>query len=62
MGTVTTGLMRAGAHEGQYVVSQGAGGLDLNAKAMAKDMGADRVIVMDRQENRLEPAEGFGAD
>ena len=39
MGTVTTGLMRAGAHEGQYVVIQGAGGLGLNATAMAKDMG-----------------------
>ena len=62
MGTVTTGLMRAGAHEGQYVVIQGAGGLGLNAIAMAKDMGADRVIVLDRLENRLELAEEFGAD
>jgi threonine dehydrogenase-like Zn-dependent dehydrogenase len=62
MGTVTTGLMRAGAHEGQYVVIQGAGGLGLNATAMAKDMGADRVIVLDRLENRLELAEEFGAD
>ena len=29
---------------------------------MAKEMGADRVIVMDRLENRLELAERFGAD
>ena len=29
---------------------------------MAKEMGADRVIVMDRLENRLELAEEFGAD
>ena len=54
--------MRAGAHEGQYVVIQGAGGLGLNAKAMAKDIGADRAIVLDRQQNRLEPVEEFGAD
>ncbi|MYI82749.1 MAG: alcohol dehydrogenase catalytic domain-containing protein, partial [Chloroflexi bacterium] len=48
MGTVTEGLMRAGAAEGDYVVIQGAGGLGLNATAMAKDMGAHRVIVLDR--------------
>jgi threonine dehydrogenase-like Zn-dependent dehydrogenase len=29
---------------------------------MAKDMGADRVIVLDRLENRLQLAEEFGAD
>ena len=62
MGTVTTGLLRAGLKEGQYVVIQGAGGLGLNATAMAKDMGADRVIVLDRLENRLQLAEEFGAD
>ncbi|HZA23031.1 MAG TPA: zinc-binding dehydrogenase, partial [Dehalococcoidia bacterium] len=62
MGTVTTGLQRAGLSEGQYVVIQGAGGLGLHATAMAKDMGADRVIVLDRLENRLQLAEEFGAD
>jgi threonine dehydrogenase-like Zn-dependent dehydrogenase len=62
LGTVTTGLQRAGLREGQYVVIQGAGGLGLNATAMAKDMGADRVIVLDRLENRLRLAEEFGAD
>ena len=62
MGTVTTGLQRAGLGEGEYVVIQGAGGLGLNAVAMAKDMGADRVIVLDRLENRLQLAEEFGAD
>ena len=30
MGTVTEGLMRAGAKEGDYVVIQGAGGLELS--------------------------------
>ena len=62
MGTVTEGLLRAGAHEGDYVVIQGAGGLGLNATAMAKDMGAHRVIVLDRLADRLELAEAFGAD
>ena len=62
MGTVTEGLLRAGAQEGDYVVIQGAGGLGLNATAMAKDMGAHKVIVLDRMENRLSLAEEFGAD
>ena len=62
MGTVTTGLMRAGAQEGHSVVIQGAGGLGLHAVAMAKDMGAGQVIVLDRLDNRLQLAEEFGAD
>jgi D-arabinose 1-dehydrogenase-like Zn-dependent alcohol dehydrogenase len=62
MGTVTEGLMRAGAKEGDYIVIQGAGGLGLNAVAMAKDMGAHRIIVLDRLEGRLELAREFGAD
>ena len=62
MGTVATGLLRAGLKEGQSVVLQGAGGLGLNATALAKEMGADRVIVLDRLENRLQLAEEFGAD
>ncbi len=62
LGTVTQGLISAGAHEGQYVVIQGAGGLGLYAVAMAKDMGADRVIALDRLADRLRLAEEFGAD
>lgn len=62
MGTVTQGLIAAGAGEGQYVVIQGAGGLGLSAAAMAKDMGADRVIVLDRLAHRLDTARRFGAD
>jgi len=62
MGTVTEGLLRAGCKEGDYVVIQGAGGLGLNAIAAAKDMGAHRVIVLDRLENRLQLAKEFGAD
>jgi threonine dehydrogenase-like Zn-dependent dehydrogenase len=62
MGTVTTGLMRAGVGQGDTVVIMGAGGLGLHATAMAKDLGAHKVIVMDRLDNRLRLAEEFGAD
>jgi threonine dehydrogenase-like Zn-dependent dehydrogenase len=61
-GTVTQGLISAGVGEGQNVVIQGAGGLGLVGAAMAKDMGADQVIVFDRIDRRLELAKEFGAD
>ena len=62
LGTVTEGLLCAGAREGQSVVIQGAGGLGMNAIAMARDMGAGQIIVLDRLDNRLRLAEEFGAD
>jgi len=62
MGTATQALLAAGVGEGDNVVIQGAGGLGLTAVAMAKDMGAHRVIVFDRQAKRLEMAREFGAD
>ncbi|MBD47660.1 MAG: zinc-binding alcohol dehydrogenase [Dehalococcoidia bacterium] len=61
-GTVTHGLISAGATQGQTIVIMGAGGLGLTATAVAKDMGADQVIVLDRLENRLQLALEFGAD
>ena len=62
MGTVTQGLLAAGVGQGQTVVLQGAGGLGLTAAAMAKDMGAHKVIVLDQLDNRLSLAREFGAD
>jgi threonine dehydrogenase-like Zn-dependent dehydrogenase len=59
---VLYGLHRAGLRQGDTVVLQGAGGLGLNAVAVARDRGADRVIVLDRVANRLELARAFGAD
>jgi L-iditol 2-dehydrogenase len=59
---VIYGLTRAGLRPGDAVVIQGAGGLGLNAVAVARDMGADRVIVLDRVAARLELARAFGAD
>ncbi|HUZ78992.1 MAG TPA: zinc-binding dehydrogenase [Chloroflexota bacterium] len=46
---------------GDNVVIQGAGGLGVNASAVARDMGANRVIVIDGQKARLELARQCGA-
>lgn len=46
---------------GETVVIQGAGGLGLNAAAVAKERGA-QVIVIDGVNARLETAKQFGAD
>ena len=59
---VLYGLRKAGFRAGQSLVVQGAGGLGVNAVAVARDMGADRVIVVDRLAERLALAKSFGAD
>jgi L-iditol 2-dehydrogenase len=59
---VLYGLQRAGMRFGASVVIQGAGGLGINAVAVARDMGAATVIVVDRRVDRLELARAFGAD
>jgi threonine dehydrogenase-like Zn-dependent dehydrogenase len=59
---VIFGLHQAGLRFGGSVVIQGAGGLGLQAAAVAKDMGAATVIVIDQLPGRLELARGFGAD
>lgn len=46
---------------GDNVVIQGAGGLGVNATAIAAEMGANKVIVIDGQEPRLELAKRCGA-
>jgi threonine dehydrogenase-like Zn-dependent dehydrogenase len=59
---VIFGLDRAGLRFGDTVVIQGAGGLGIQAAAVAKDMGASVVIVIDQIAGRLELARAFGAD
>jgi threonine dehydrogenase-like Zn-dependent dehydrogenase len=59
---VIFGLERAGLQFGNTVVIQGAGGLGIQAAAVAKDMGATTVIVVDQLPGRLELARAFGAD
>jgi L-iditol 2-dehydrogenase len=59
---VIFGLQRAGLGFGDRVVIQGAGGLGIQAAAVAKDMGAATVVVVDQIPGRLELARAFGAD
>ncbi len=59
---VIFGLEKIGIEYGDNVVVQGAGGLGLLAVAVAKDMGAQKVIVVDAVEKRLNIAKEFGAD
>ena len=59
---VIFGLRQAGLRFGDRVVIQGAGGLGVQAAAVAKDMGAATVIVVDRLPGRLALAREFGAD
>lgn len=59
---VLFGLHQASFRFGDTVLIQGAGGLGLQAAAVAKDMGAGAIIVVDRIPGRLELARAFGAD
>ena len=61
MSTVMSGLQSVKVGEGDYVVVQGAGGLGLAATALARDMGADRVIAIDKLQQRLDLARELGA-
>ena len=62
MGAAINGLLTGKTGFGSNVVLFGAGGLGLTAAAAAKDMGASKVIVLDRIPARLELALEFGAD
>jgi threonine dehydrogenase-like Zn-dependent dehydrogenase len=59
---VIHGLDEAKLRFGETVVVQGAGGLGLYACAVAKEMGAHKVICVDSIAERLEAARRFGAD
>lgn len=59
---VVYGLERAGLGFGETVVVQGAGGLGLYATAVAREMGAERILVVDAIARRLELARELGAD
>jgi threonine dehydrogenase-like Zn-dependent dehydrogenase len=60
--TVAYGLQKVKLRLGATVVIQGAGGLGLNAAPIAKDIGAAKVIVIDKLPDRLELVKSFGAD
>jgi threonine dehydrogenase-like Zn-dependent dehydrogenase len=58
---VLFGLDEAGVGYGDTVVIQGAGGLGLNALAVATERGA-RTVVVEGVDGRIESARAFGAD
>jgi D-arabinose 1-dehydrogenase-like Zn-dependent alcohol dehydrogenase len=58
---VMFGLDEVGVEHNDTVVVQGAGGLGLNATVVAKEYGAE-TIVIDGVDKRLEQARAFGAD
>ncbi|MBI2912960.1 MAG: zinc-binding dehydrogenase [Chloroflexi bacterium] len=59
---VIYGLQKAGLRLGDSVVIQGAGGLGVNATAVARAMGAGTIIVVDGVPERLKLAQECGAD
>ena len=59
---VIHGLEKVGLGFGETIAIQGAGGLGIYATAVAKEMGAAKVIVIDGIDERLELAKAFGAD
>jgi threonine dehydrogenase-like Zn-dependent dehydrogenase len=59
---VIDGLERGRVGIGDTLVIQGAGGLGINAVAVARERGVSQIIVIDGVESRLELAREFGAD
>ncbi|MFQ5733449.1 MAG: zinc-binding dehydrogenase [Planctomycetaceae bacterium] len=59
---VIDGLERGNLGIGHTLVIQGAGGLGVNAVAVAKERGVSQIIIIDGVESRLELATEFGAD
>jgi D-arabinose 1-dehydrogenase-like Zn-dependent alcohol dehydrogenase len=59
---VIYGLEKVRFSFGETIAIQGAGGLGIYATAVAKEMGASKVIVIDGIEERLKLAKAFGAD
>jgi D-arabinose 1-dehydrogenase-like Zn-dependent alcohol dehydrogenase len=59
---VIYGLQKVELSFGETIAIQGAGGLGIYATAVAKEMGAAKVIVIDGIDERLKLAKDFGAD
>ncbi len=55
-------LQKVGMRMGDTVVIQGAGGLGVNATAVARTMGAGTIVVIDGVPERLKLAKECGAD
>ncbi len=59
---VLYGFHQARVNVGDTVVIQGAGGLGINAIAVAREMGAGSIIVIEQHPDRIKLAKVFGAD
>ncbi len=59
---VIFGLEKVRFGFGETIVIQGAGGLGIYATAVAREMGADRIIVIEGIDERIELVKSFGAD
>ncbi len=59
---VIYGLEQVNFSFGETIVIQGAGGLGINATAVARDRGAHKIIIIDGIDDRLELAKSFGVD
>lgn len=61
--TVFNALRKAGTTEAdEWLAVMGAGGLGLNAVAIGKAMGHERIVVVDIDERKLQAAVEMGAD
>jgi len=61
--TVYNALLKAGGlNEGEWLAIMGAGGLGLNAIAIARAMGYEKIVAVDIDERKLQAAVEMGAD
>ena len=60
--TVVCGLNEANFSKCNFVLVQGCGALGLYACAFSKQLGAKKVIALDKMQDRLSLAKEFGAD
>ncbi|HSF95497.1 MAG TPA: alcohol dehydrogenase [Thermohalobaculum sp.] len=61
--TVFNALKKAGPlHEGEWLAIMGAGGLGLNAIAIARAMGFQKIVSVDIDDRKLQAAAEMGAD
>lgn len=62
LATVVHGLNSVEIQLGENVVVQGAGMLGTSAVAVLREKGAGRIIIVDKNQHRLDIAKNFGAD
>jgi D-arabinose 1-dehydrogenase-like Zn-dependent alcohol dehydrogenase len=61
--TVYNALLKAGTlNEGEWLAVMGAGGLGLNAVAIARAMGFEKIVSVDIDDRKLQAAAEVGAD